>query len=259
MLQKYFVSAAALAALSPIAGAAERSESLPLWSQNEASFGNYAQFSGIDFDDSIPGIETIGFNMNSTTDTDGSLSRMRWSYRIEFFRSDTDASLAQFRVATSSDWYPNDDTNYDYYCNNEFWPDLNNDNSVEDCEPTITVGIAEGSGGSRYLAVGTSLILDYWRFSDEGEADVYKVTIFDLASNQRAWQQAWPLEEGVWELDPALSGIDDYLGGDGVDEVRVARIREYNNGDTGTQYIYLNIATGAEIKRTMMRTARPGI
>jgi len=259
--RKIIASLGAFLIIAPQLHAVENLNALPLWLEDgELNFGSIEQLNSIDFAPGTPGIELIGFNENIGAETSGPNSRMVWRQRFQFRNAATGAQLAQFTITTKSDWYSNDDSLNDYFCGDEFATTLEGDNSIPDCDSMIQAGIAETSSGGRYLVVATSAIIDVLGPSED-IADVYKVHVFDLATNNLAWAKSWglfaPAGSGDdWELDIGLSGVADYLGGDGTDELRINQGRvQGTNWRMRNQYY--NIATGALIDTVSFSVSQP--
>ncbi len=259
-VRKTLASLGAFLIVAPQLHAVENLNALPLWLEGTGGFGTIEQFNSIDFDPGTAGIESIGFNEGISAETVGPNSRMVWRQRIQFRNAATGALLTQFTVTTKSDWYSNDDNTNDYFCGDEFATSLNIDNSIPDCDAEIQAGIAETQAGGRYLVIATGSIIDV--LGPAGDvADVYKVHVYDLATNNLAWAKSWSLltpggAGDDWEIDIGLSGVADYLGGDGTDELRIAQGRE-QAPNWRQRYQYYDIATGALIDTVAFSVSTP--
>ncbi len=260
-IRKIFMAGLMLLALS-VAHGVEKRDALPLWFEGpESNFGWIEHFNSLDFYPATTGTELIGFNETISAETAGGLSRMVWQQRIEIRNAQNGARLLLKTITTKSDWYSNDDSTYDYFCGDEFAAQLNLDNSIPDCDAVVSAGIAETQGGGRYLVIATGSIIDYWDGIGDEVADVYKVHVFDLATGNLAWANSWFLfspggSNGEWELDVNLSGVSDYINGDGTDEVRIAQGRE-QGGNWRSRYQYFDITNGNLIDTVAFSTSAP--
>ena len=251
--QLTILSASALLGLSSASHAVENLNALPIWFEsNVDSFGLVEQLNSIDFYPGTTGTELIGFTETITGEDLGSTARTVWKQRIQVRNASTGAQISQFTFTSKSEPYPDDDASFDYLCNDSFSGTLEPDKAIPDCDLNLSAGIAETSGGTRYLVIGTSVIIDYFDgVSTDDVADVYKLHVYNLTTNNLAWAKSWKLETpggagGDWELDVGLSGVGDYINADGTDELRVAQYRE-QGGNLRWRYQYYNITTGALI------------
>lgn len=187
------VMASLLLLLLPAAYGVEKRDALPLWFEDiDNTFGWVEHFNSIDFYPAVAGKEVIGFNESYSAETNGGNSRMVFRARIQVRNAANGNQISQFTITTKSDWHPNNDTTYDYFCNNEYSADLNPDNTIPECDTFLSAGVAEISVGGRYLVVATNSVIDYFdNISVDEVADVYKLHVYDLATDNLAWANSW--------------------------------------------------------------------
>lgn len=262
-----FISIAAISILAvpQIAAAVENRDVLPLWFDGPSlTFGGIEQLSSIDFSPATPGLEVIGYNERVSGEAAGSgMARTVWRQRFQFRNAANSNLLAQFTITTKSEAYSTADGSFDYSCGDEYADTLNPDDSIPDCDLEISAGIAEASQGGRFLVIATSAIIDYFDFQTTDDvADPYKVHVYDLSDNSLAWGKTWKLDTPAgsgedWELDVSLSGVGDFLGDDGTDELRVAQVRPTGASNFRHRYTYYNIETGAVLDTQSFSVSQP--
>jgi len=269
--------------------AAPQAPNIQIWRQSEHEDLRRSIF--VDYDQSVPGIELFGLTLNcSRSPRDGNnFTTTKVTSRL-VVRSSQDGSLL-FRTLTLptvvSRPYPDptyiehecdgsNPTSYDRENQGSQYPrDSDNLNFQGSCGGgTFDPNDGDGASGicgvfpsdflfgagvanvgeSRYVVYGDAVRGKWSNNSGGGDAGSYSVHVYSLDGN-RVWTASFAGETADGSLEPAISGVGDFLG-DGSDVLRVGRIRETGSGDI-FWYRHYNLTTGAVISTRSFTVSTP--
>ena len=126
------------------------------------------------------------------------------------------------------------------------------DPNVEDiCEDIIEPddisggGMAQGSS-DKLVVIGSQVVAEYFQNDTDNDVSVYAIQVYSQTGT-RLWYKTFngTASDG-FELLADLSGVGDFLNNDGVDELRIARDKEFPNV-WKHKYQYYDIDTGLQI------------
>ena len=218
------------------------------------------QLSGIDASANNAGIEAVGGSEGfqvSAYPPDPTRLRTRLRQRLEVRRSSDNVSLYSILPFVFTRPYPDPtNTNTEYFCEDDgFFRGVDPENEEYPCDYDLNVGIAT-AGQQRYLIASIAVYAGYEN-QTLGEVNIGAASVeaYDPETGQSLWRRIFNAFSGVWELEPSLSAVGDFLNGDGNDEMRVVFVRELNSGAIEWRYIYYNITNGNFIKEDRFRVA----
>ena len=123
--------------------------------------------------------------------------------------------------------------------------------TVSNCGiPNWSLGIANLKA-SKVVIVSTTA-----PYFPQGYSPTHQLSGYNITSTNgtKLWTRTIvdndPLSLGVnsgWGLVDFMSGVGDFLKGDGVDEVRLVYIKHNTDGSTDWNYVYLDAGTGIQI------------
>jgi len=245
-----------LPGVAVVATAAERPvPNVPVW--GDAFVKNLP---GLDLS-TMTGIEGLGANWWKEVRVDPAdatrrITRNWMRLRVNSAVDNSQISDMSFFAASGS--YPDPATavNTTYYCSDEgfFYP--TNPLNEFPCEDSFGLGIAT-AGATRYLVAGAAFGAAYFvaggSFTRIGAGSV---EVFDPETGASLWRRSWPSFDGTWSLRIRRSGVADYLGDDGVDELRIVQFRGLPDGTLVWRNSFYSIADGSLIKEDRVRVPR---
>ncbi|WP_028310277.1 hypothetical protein [Derxia gummosa] len=118
-------------------------------------------------------------------------------------------------------------------------------------------GIATLGDGTKVRVFGLGTVGRYVRNSASTNIGRYAFWVFNVGGGKRAgYPKTWlSYDPGTgFNVDPSVSGVADFLGGDGVDELRVGLYKDFSasaahpNGYRLWRFSFYNLADGSVIK-----------
>lgn len=219
-------------------------------------------YAGFDLDPLRVGVETVGVSEALVVQPrGGGFVRSEFRLRLRFKDASTNSQVANFFPLVRTENYPDPVTavGVTYYCyDQEGFDGFSVDPQTEDfpCDYEFNLGIANDLQ-SRYLVAGLATYAGYIDGSGETDVSGAAVEVFDPATGSRIWRQQFPVLDGDFFLVDALSGVGDYLGNDGIDEIRIVWERELGNGENRWRYRYYQISNGDFIKQEAFSVSSP--
>ncbi len=113
----------------------------------------------------------------------------------------------------------------------------------------INLGVARGVSFRR-VVFSDAVNGDYQNATTSGASinfTNFSIRVYSLAGAE-LWTRNFAQSDAIiGYLEPVLAGVGDFLNGDGIDELRVARIRGGASGSWIYTYTYFNIDSGFQI------------
>lgn len=127
-------------------------------------------------------------------------------------------------------------------------------------------GIATLADGSKVRVFGLGTVGRYARSGSSTNIGRYAFWVFNVGGSKRTgFPKTWLSYDPAtgFNVDPTVSGVADFLGGDGVDELRVGMYKEYAatstrpNGYRVWRFSFFNLNDGSLIKSVDTTVVNP--
>jgi len=128
-------------------------------------------------------------------------------------------------------------------------------------------GVATLATGTKVRVFGIATVGSYYKAAT-GNVNIgrYAVYVFNIGGVSRTgYPKSWVASDATtgWNIDPTLSGVADFLGSDGADELRVALYKDvaadatHPNGTRTWSYQFYSLADGSLIVKRDITVANP--